>query len=93
MLQCFGAARELELLKLFEPTLTTSEVDGLESFPHVVWTFHLTGLLPTEQNFDGMPSEDQRECEAAWAQWDAMGEPERAQFATKMRAYVAALPA
>lgn len=27
MLQCFGAARELELLKLFEPTLTTSEVE------------------------------------------------------------------
>lgn len=69
------------------------ESGGLEKFPHVVWTFHMTGFMPTEQNFDGMPPEDQRECEAAWAQWDAMSETERAQFATKMRAYVAALPA
>lgn len=65
----------------------------LESAPHVVWTFHATGLMPTEENFDIMPPKDQRECEVAWAQWDAMDETQRAEFARKMREYVAALPA
>lgn len=65
----------------------------LEAAPHVVYTFHATGLMPSEANFDGMPPEDQRECEAAWARWDAMSATERDAFAAKMREYVAAMPA
>lgn len=65
----------------------------LETAPHVVWTFHATGLIPTEENFDGMPPEDQDEVTAALSRWDKMTTAERDAFATKMRAYVATLPA
>lgn len=65
----------------------------LDTAPHIVWTFHATGLMPTQENFDDMPDEDQGACEAAWAQWDAMSEADRADFAQRMQAFVATLPA
>jgi hypothetical protein len=72
---------------------TLVQAGALETMPHVVWTFHMTGFMPSREAFASMPKEDQAECEAAWAQWETMDGTARAQFAAKIRAYAAALPA
>lgn len=61
----------------------------LDTAPHIVWTFHATSVMPTQENFEDMPDEDQEACEAACVRWDAMSAAERADFAERMRAFVA----